>query len=102
MFLVSPVCFASGGLPKFKVDASGNVSPPGSLTLTTPASLFVNCTASLICSLAVPTFVTGTTYQEFLQLAYDTGPSLYGGVLGTVRWLIKQHLQHLVCCLEEW
>ena len=57
----------NGGSAKFTVDASGNVSPPGLIPLTTPLALFVNGVTALTCSFAVPTPVTGTTYQEYLK-----------------------------------
>ena len=48
--------------------------------MTLPAS-FVNGATALTSSFAVPTTVTGTTYQEYLKFAYEASGLLYGGVL---------------------
>ena len=75
---------SSGGSNKFVVDNSGNISTPGSLTITTPIASYVTGGTALTSTFSVATTSTGISYHQYFKFACDatTFGQLYGGFLG--------------------
>ena len=75
---------SSGGSNKFVVDNSGNISTPGSLTLTTPIASYVTGGTALSSTFSVATTSSEISYHQYFKFACDatTFGQLYGGFLG--------------------